>query len=129
MERDWNTWDDSPRTVEEHIEQYREKLGKPSPPPEPVQEPDFFQDMTPQLIEQPKIFVPSGNSAEEERRFNRLQADTVDIAVTSELKDWEELEQQQGWDEVDDESTKHLIREKRREMRQQRHQQRQQQRQ
>jgi hypothetical protein len=29
MERDWNSWDDKPRTVEEHIEVYRENLVKP----------------------------------------------------------------------------------------------------
>lgn len=35
VERDWNTWDDSPKTVEEHIERYRENLVKPKEP-EPV---------------------------------------------------------------------------------------------
>lgn len=28
MERDWRDWDDKPRTVEEHIEVYRENLVK-----------------------------------------------------------------------------------------------------
>lgn len=37
MERDWNSWDDSPRTIEEHIEVYRENLVKPKEP-EPVDE-------------------------------------------------------------------------------------------
>jgi hypothetical protein len=37
LERDWNSWDDKPRTVEEHIEQYRESLVKPKEP-EPVDE-------------------------------------------------------------------------------------------
>lgn len=37
IERDWNSWDDKPRTVEEHIEQYREKLVAPKEP-EPVDE-------------------------------------------------------------------------------------------
>jgi hypothetical protein len=31
-ERDWNSWDDKPRTVEEHIEQYRENLVKTKEP-------------------------------------------------------------------------------------------------
>lgn len=41
-ERDWNSWDDSPRTVDEHIEQYRQKLAQPQ---NPSQEPavDYFQ--------------------------------------------------------------------------------------
>lgn len=37
MERDWNSWDDKPRTVEEHIEVYRESLVKVKEP-EPVEE-------------------------------------------------------------------------------------------
>lgn len=32
MERDWNSWDDQPRTIEEHIEVYRENLVKPKEP-------------------------------------------------------------------------------------------------
>lgn len=36
MERDWNSWDDKPRTVGEHIEVYRENLVK-SQEPEPVE--------------------------------------------------------------------------------------------
>lgn len=42
VDRDWNSWDDSPRTVEEHIEQYRQKITRPATPPEelPI---DFFQ--------------------------------------------------------------------------------------
>lgn len=37
MERDWNSWDDKPRTIEEHIESYRENLVK-AKEPEPVVE-------------------------------------------------------------------------------------------
>lgn len=42
-DRDWNSWDDSPRTVDEHIEHYRQKLVQP--PPADTKEPaiDFFQ--------------------------------------------------------------------------------------
>lgn len=44
MERDWNSWDDKPRTVEEHIEQYRENLVKPKEPEpvDPVETIDIF---------------------------------------------------------------------------------------
>lgn len=41
-ERDWNSWDDSPRTVEEHIEQYRQRMAQPPTPPKEEPEPDFF---------------------------------------------------------------------------------------
>lgn len=42
-ERDWNSWDDSPRTVQEHIEQYRQHIAKPPTPQTEEQEPDFFK--------------------------------------------------------------------------------------
>ncbi|XP_063695475.1 uncharacterized protein LOC134826901 [Culicoides brevitarsis] len=124
-EKDWNTWDDTPRTVEEHIEKYREKLAKPPTPTEVAQEPDFFamEGLVPKIIKQEKILIATNdNETPQNNNFSRLQA-TADIAVNSELKDWEELEQQ-GWEEADDESTKQMIREKRKELR---HQQRQQQ--
>ncbi|XP_030381337.1 uncharacterized protein LOC115629134 isoform X2 [Scaptodrosophila lebanonensis] len=41
-QRDWNSWDDSPRTVEEHIEQYRQRMAQPPTPPKEEPEPDFF---------------------------------------------------------------------------------------
>nr|XP_041631054.1 uncharacterized protein LOC108083566 isoform X2 [Drosophila kikkawai] len=41
-ERDWNSWDESPRTVEEHIEQYRQRMAQPPTPPKEEPEPDFF---------------------------------------------------------------------------------------
>lgn len=45
MDRDWNSWDDKPRTIEEHIEMYRENLVKiqePEPVPE-VEKIDLFE--------------------------------------------------------------------------------------
>lgn len=45
-ERDWNSWDDSPRTVEEHIEQYRQRMAQPPTPPKEEPEPDFFSVST-----------------------------------------------------------------------------------
>lgn len=45
-ERDWNSWDDSPRTVEEHIEQYRQRMAQPPTPPKEEAEPDFFSVST-----------------------------------------------------------------------------------
>lgn len=43
MERDWNSWDDSPRTVNEHIEQYRQKLAQPNVVENNEPAVDFFQ--------------------------------------------------------------------------------------
>lgn len=43
-ERDWNSWDDSPRSVQEHIEQYRQQIAKPPTTPQTeMNEPDFFK--------------------------------------------------------------------------------------
>lgn len=87
--------------------------------------------MTPQIREQQKVYIPSTNDdtnqSAQERNFSRLQATggvtSIPVTITNELKDWEELEQQQGWEEVDDESTKKLIRETRKELRNQKQQQ------
>lgn len=96
-------------------------MSQPPPLPEPVKEVDFFQDMTPKVITQQRVLINTGNeNSRSSFNFSRLQADS-DIPVMNELKDWEELEQQ-GWEEVDDESTKRLIREKKKELRHQRHQ-------
>lgn len=43
MDRDWNSWDDSPRTVTEHIEQYRQKLAQPKAVDDNEPAVDFFQ--------------------------------------------------------------------------------------
>lgn len=42
-ERDWNSWDDSPRTINEHIEQYRERLTKAQMNAQEEPAIDFFQ--------------------------------------------------------------------------------------
>lgn len=49
-ERDWNSWDDSPRSVQEHIEQYRQQIAKPPTTPQTeMNEPDFFKVFSPFL--------------------------------------------------------------------------------
>lgn len=97
-EKDWNSWDDTPRTVQEHIDHYRQKLARPPTPKEPEPEPDFFQvflgrydlfrfwyfheipqDMTPQIKPQPKIFIPTKLESTQ-TDFSRLQA-TTDIPI------------------------------------------------
>lgn len=43
VDRDWNSWDDSPRTVGEHIEQYRQKLAQTKEDESNEPSIDFFQ--------------------------------------------------------------------------------------
>lgn len=119
-DRDWNSWDDTPRTVEEHIEQYRQKLGRPPTPKEPEPEPDLFGDMMPEIKPQPVYYL--GPKTEQKTDFSRLEAKTdIPIALEPELEDWsDETAIDAGWDELDPEATKKLIREKRKELRHQR---------
>ncbi|CAD7090103.1 unnamed protein product [Hermetia illucens] len=115
-EKDWNSWDDTPRTVQEHIDHYRQKLARPPTPKEPEPEPDFFQDMTPQIKPQPKIFIPTKLESTQ-TDFSRLQATTdIPIPLAADLQDWAE-EDPGGWEELDSETATQLIREKRKEQR------------
>lgn len=41
--------------------------------------------------------------------------------MQNELEDWDESSQQAGWDEINDQKTKQLIRETRKELRSQKH--------
>ncbi|XP_058444908.1 uncharacterized protein LOC131426304 [Malaya genurostris] len=130
VEKDWNSWDDTPATVEEHIERYREQLVAPAPPQEPPPEEriDFFQDMTPTIVTQQKICIASdgvraGDDDDDGKptaRFDRLTAN-IDIPVVDGLADWnEDDDRRHGWDDADENTTKQLIRETRKELRQQR---------
>uniref|UniRef100_A0A182ITG0 Receptor-binding cancer antigen expressed on SiSo cells n=1 Tax=Anopheles atroparvus TaxID=41427 RepID=A0A182ITG0_ANOAO len=118
-EKDWNSWDDSPKTVEEHIERYRETLAQPSSPVEPQAELDYFQDMAPQILSQPKICIATETEPSD---FSRLTA-KIDIPVVNELEDWNEGDRH-GWDDADETTTKQLIRDTRKELRAQRYQSR-----
>lgn len=124
-ERDWNSWDDSPRTVEEHIEQYRQRMAQPPTPPKEEPEPDFFSELTPDIKPQPKYYLddaaPTSTTAPTD--FSRLKADDmVPISANADLEDWVD-DNAGGWEELDTSQTKQIIREKRREMRHQRHHQ------
>ncbi|XP_034118304.1 uncharacterized protein LOC117577575 [Drosophila albomicans] len=124
-ERDWNSWDDSPRTVEEHIEQYRQRMAQPPTPPKEEPEPDFFSELTPDIKPQLKYYLGDAASATTTTSpsdFSRLKADDmVPISANADLEDWVD-DNAGGWEELDTSQTKHIIREKRREMRHQRHQ-------
>lgn len=84
--------------------------------------------MTPKVKKQKKVFIETNKNAPE--NFSRLQATTAAIIPhpqTAELEDWsdennDDNDKTAGWDEVNDEITKQMIREKRREARAQRNQ-------
>lgn len=85
--------------------------------------------MVPKVKKQKKVFIDTGKNTSE--NFSRLQATgaaAIPHVQTAELEDWSDSENQNennpaGWEEIDDEATKQIIREKRRELRAQRHQQ------
>ncbi|KAH8397790.1 hypothetical protein KR222_001725 [Zaprionus bogoriensis] len=121
-ERDWNSWDDSPRTVEEHIEQYRQRMAQPPTPPKEEAEPDFFSELTPDIKPQVKYYLndatPAASAAPTD--FSRLKAhDMVPISANADLEDWVD-DNAGGWEELDTSQTKQIIRDKRRELRHQR---------
>lgn len=88
--------------------------------------------MEPKVSKQKKVFIDKNKAATE--NFSRLQATsaaTIPRLQTAELEDWSDADNddnaETGWDEVSDEATKAMIREKRREARAQRQQRLQQQ--
>lgn len=85
--------------------------------------------MTPKIITQTKVLVRTASS--EQPNFSRLTAPTAIIpSVGPDLEDWADDNQPNiaaGWEELDDEHTKNMIREKRREQRHHLHQVQQQQ--
>lgn len=83
--------------------------------------------MTPKVIKQKKVFINTNKNAPD--NFSRLQATNAAIiphVQTAELEDLSDENNddndQTGWDEVSDEMTKQMIRDKRREARAQRNQ-------
>lgn len=83
--------------------------------------------MAPTIVKQTKVLIPTTTAENSRQNFSRLQATSaanIPVVQTAELEDWTDDENAQpGWDELTDETTKALIREKRRELRQQRNQQ------
>ncbi|XP_020818677.1 receptor-binding cancer antigen expressed on SiSo cells [Drosophila serrata] len=124
-DRDWNSWDESPRTVEEHIEQYRQRMAQPPTPPKEEPEPDFFSELAPTIKPQVKYYLDNGSSSSatgslHQTDFSRLQAqDVVPISNNADLEDWVD-DSVGGWEELDTSQTKQILREKRRELRHQR---------
>lgn len=79
--------------------------------------------MTPKVLKQKKLFIDTNKNAPD--NFSRLQATSaaaIPHLPTAELEEWsdennDDHDQTAGWDEVNDEMTKQMIREKRREAR------------
>lgn len=80
--------------------------------------------MAPKIIKQKKLLIKT-ETANPTNNFARLQAtNSIPIVPTADLEDWvDDDDASAGWDEIDDENTKNLIRESRREQRAQRNQQ------
>lgn len=83
--------------------------------------------MTPKVVKQKKVFVDPNKNKNSGENFSRLQptsAAYIPHVPTADLEDWsdENEDDRAGWDEVNDEMTKQMIREKRREARAQRNQ-------
>lgn len=83
--------------------------------------------MIPKVIKQKKVFIATDNAVPD--NFTRLQATGAAVIPrlqTAELENWSDEDNNDneptGWDEVNDEATKQMIREKRREARAERNQ-------
>lgn len=69
--------------MQEHIEQYRQRIAKAPTPPPAIDEPDYFKELTPAIEPQPKYYLSDGtthNSIASDN-FTRLQAKT-DVPMT-----------------------------------------------
>lgn len=75
----WNNWEDNntnykPNSIQEHIEYYRQQAMAArsiSETEEEIKE-DFFQDMTPRITRQTKVFVDSGETDASKPNPSRL---------------------------------------------------------
>lgn len=84
--------------------------------------------MEPKVLKQKKVFVDTGKKVDNFSRLQATGAAAIPHIQTAELEDWSDNEIENGngpagWDEIDDETTRQLIREKKREIRAQRQQQ------
>ncbi|KAJ8937373.1 hypothetical protein NQ314_011921 [Rhamnusium bicolor] len=122
--QNWGDWEDTganskPKTVHDHIELYRKQAqvarqGQESPDPE--EQLNFFEDMTPKITKQTKILINT-NQGESGNSLNRLNfvEDSVNAVPTTELREWEETS---GWEgETLDYDAQKVLREKKRQER------------
>ncbi|KRT80624.1 hypothetical protein AMK59_5711 [Oryctes borbonicus] len=97
----WNSWgNDSfgnrkPSTVQEHIQLYRQQKAQiQTQEDDPEQQADFFEDMTPRITTQRKLFI-SSNNERNAAASNDLSLVPEMILVGNELGEWDESS---GWD-------------------------------
>lgn len=112
----WNRWgedgDGPPQTVEEHIQLYRSNKSKQQAE-QPLPQPDFFQDMEPEIKRQTKVVLKPREMSSSRLAFN---AENIVTNCDSELKSWEEAENRQSeWAEAEDWDADEILREKRKE--------------
>lgn len=108
----WNRWEDGegpPQTVEDHIKLYRSKPKQP----EALPQPDYFQDMEPDIKKQTKVILKPRDMNSSRLAFT---ADAIVPSGESELESWEENESRQNqWAEAEAWDADEILREKRKE--------------
>lgn len=84
---DWNNWEDEnlsrePKTVQDHIDLYRKRKTQFSKEPDTEEQINFFEDMTPHIMRQTKLFVNKGSTIKNDI-INRLSVmeDNVNVVV------------------------------------------------
>ncbi|KAF2894489.1 hypothetical protein ILUMI_11689 [Ignelater luminosus] len=103
-QENWSDWNEQiviptckPSTIQEHIEFYRQQTiasRQVQDEPAEVQE-NFFNDMTPTITRQTKLYVNDNN--DDKRCMNRLTLDPENINVMGqELGEWDE---HNGWED------------------------------
>jgi hypothetical protein len=72
------------RSIEEHIEVYREKMSKPVTPPAPSKDDKnidmLFSELEPNIIKQKKVILVEKTN-ENPTNFSRLEAKAADIPI------------------------------------------------
>ncbi|KAL1505423.1 hypothetical protein ABEB36_004995 [Hypothenemus hampei] len=119
----WSDWgeehNDKPKTIQDYIEQYRERKVKAKLVEEEKQAEDdqnFFEDMTPRITKQMKVLVKTrqdGVNVNCNNRLNAVDESAVNIMTSSELGEWDE---NSGWEgkQLLDYETQKMLREQKR---------------
>ncbi|XP_060525998.1 receptor-binding cancer antigen expressed on SiSo cells [Cylas formicarius] len=117
-ENDWG--DDNtkrepePKTVQDYIDLYRQQTAGAAKSETSEEELNFFEDMTPRITKQTKLFIPHGANGSNPSTANRLNFvdDSASIIPSSELREWDETT---GWDGelLDQDAQKELRQQKR----------------
>lgn len=77
--------------------------------------------MTPEISKQKKLLIKTENSKAKNENFSRLQpvhVSDIPIIPGAELEEWNDDDEQAGWEEIDNVNVKKLIRQQQKEMRQ-----------